>query len=1127
MSNQCSNLFNYRSFNLFPPFHTPLKPYASTLRPVFPFHCNLILIGRRSGNRTSSLLPPLAAESSSNVVLVATTEHHDGSLVFRFGDPSELVKNVERVEETESKAEWESNVVKISDGDQERQVVQKTIEGDYESGDSRLTEVADEITNEDIDSDITERETNVNSDLRDYNAESIHTSKEEVLSSQFDAKTNESLEGVESTLDETECTAQLNEDESLKPTISLLDDSPNRDKTVDPKGTLSKEDDDDDDETEDQSVSIKLESIQASDNEAMDAKQPNSENELHKVETEDAGESNTEDLMSPAIIHMSEVEVTDTANEDVNEELQDMNINGAALIDEMPPSDPLGAEPLDEVSQLQSADVKVETTMEVSSTEAMDVKDRTMENELQEVSTNKSDENDVSYVMPVSCVEEEAPILEDKFQPTAVELQPSMPVSEIELKDAMSQNPDDVILQTNNESEDLSVSVKLETMQVEVMDVTLAQTDELPKVESDDTSMSDNEDVPPQVTMYTSDSEIMDTANEDMEEKLQDMNTNEGTLIDEMPATDSSGTEPVLDDLSQLQLADVKLEATMEASTTKEMDVKDVEDELQQVSIEEAEPILEEDVSQPQSIPLELKPTMQVSDIEFLNTLVQNLDDGVLQVIDETEDLSESVKIEAMQVSDIELPNTMVQNPDDGVLQGIDETEDPLESFKLESMQVSDIEVMDELLDVETEDARESDAKDLLHISDVELTEAANENVEEGLQDMSINEGSLIEPISKMEVIQPSSTPVEIKPTMEVSDIEGENVDDGILQVIDEDADDSYIKDVEQLMHRLEAQLVQDEGQNHNILKQIDALGSSILLEEDANGSQLEAERMEGKVSSSDAEASKETEILLATEAKVEREENYLTGYFLSSGAALLEHPFEALTGGDDAYFMSSSKWLGVANGVSQWSFEGTDPGVYAQELMRTCEEIVLNTTNASITNSVDLLCRCVKETNMSGSSNILIANFDGQALHVANIGDTGFLIIRHGAVYKKSSPLLHEFHFALQVEDRDDPLQLVEEYTIELEEGDIVVSATDGLFDNLYEPEIAMVVSKSLQAGMKPEEVANVLATRAQEVGRSAYVRSPFSDAAQAAGYTGYTGGKQDNVAVIVSLVENRSNLL
>lgn len=197
------------------------------------------------------------------------------------------------------------------------------------------------------------------------------------------------------------------------------------------------------------------------------------------------------------------------------------------------------------------------------------------------------------------------------------------------------------------------------------------------------------------------------------------------------------------------------------------------------------------------------------------------------------------------------------------------------------------------------------------------------------------------------------------------------------------------------------------------------------------------------------------------------------------------------MTGGDDAYFVSSSKWLGVANGVSQWSFEGislslphhyrnnfflkisitfqyyhfsnfkyfrntgTVPGVYAHELMKTCEELVFNTTiNVPITNPVELLCRSVKDTNMSGSSNILIANFNGQvcvynhnnpiikeiyffifsykfnfqqALHVANIGDTGFLIIRHGVVYKKSSPFLHEFHFAIQVEDRDDPLQLVE----------------------------------------------------------------------------------------------------
>ncbi|GKD12193.1 retrovirus-related pol polyprotein from transposon TNT 1-94, partial [Tanacetum coccineum] len=56
-----------------------------------------------------------------------------------------------------------------------------------------------------------------------------------------------------------------------------------------------------------------------------------------------------------------------------------------------------------------------------------------------------------------------------------------------------------------------------------------------------------------------------------------------------------------------------------------------------------------------------------------------------------------------------------------------------------------------------------------------------------------------------------------------------------------------------------------------------------------------------------------------------------------------------------------------------------TNPGAYAKELMRTCEDIVLDTNNVSVTNPVELLCRGVKETSMSGSSNIWIANFNGQ----------------------------------------------------------------------------------------------------------------------------------------------------
>lgn len=43
----------------------------------------------------------------------------------------------------------------------------------------------------------------------------------------------------------------------------------------------------------------------------------------------------------------------------------------------------------------------------------------------------------------------------------------------------------------------------------------------------------------------------------------------------------------------------------------------------------------------------------------------------------------------------------------------------------------------------------------------------------------------------------------------------------------------------------------------------------------------------------------------------------------------------------------------------------------------------------------------------------------------------------------------------------------MFQEYHIDLEEGDVIITATDGLFDNLYEQEIASIVSKSVEDGM------------------------------------------------------------
>uniref|UniRef100_A0A1J3G3J4 Protein phosphatase n=1 Tax=Noccaea caerulescens TaxID=107243 RepID=A0A1J3G3J4_NOCCA len=254
------------------------------------------------------------------------------------------------------------------------------------------------------------------------------------------------------------------------------------------------------------------------------------------------------------------------------------------------------------------------------------------------------------------------------------------------------------------------------------------------------------------------------------------------------------------------------------------------------------------------------------------------------------------------------------------------------------------------------------------------------------------------------------------------------------------------------------------------------------------------------------------------------REELVSKAFYLDSGFDSLQSPVKALAGREDAYFVSNHNWLGIADGVSQWSLEGVIRGTYAQELMSNCQKIISDETD-KITDPVQVLHKSAKETKSPGSSTALIAHLHNNELHIANIGDSGVMVIRNGTVLQKSSPMFHHFCFPLQIRPGDDDvLKLAGVYHVNLEEGDVVITATDGLFDNLYEKEIVSIVCRSLEQSLEPQKVAELLAAKAQEVGRSEIERTPFADAAKEEGYDGYKGGKLDAVTVIVSLVKTLS---
>ncbi|CDO97469.1 unnamed protein product [Coffea canephora] len=367
-------------------------------------------------------------------------------------------------------------------------------------------------------------------------------------------------------------------------------------------------------------------------------------------------------------------------------------------------------------------------------------------------------------------------------------------------------------------------------------------------------------------------------------------------------------------------------------------------------------------------------------------------------------------------------------------------------------------------------------------------------------------------------------------------DSESHSLESGINNIIMDDSSDSDTIEVMPVSPQTDAEPTLDEEAGCIAVDTFGEEDTSIQISEIKSDQSIvlsEAGIGLDKLQRSDNSERSSLEIiqLESPEVPVDGEEIPIAEIVLSSAAALLPHPAKLLTGGEDAYFISGRYWLGIADGVGRWSDRGIDAGVYARELMENCEKIV-SEGNGSITigrgrrrvrvraTPEEVLSLSVAESQSPGSSTVLVAHFDGQALHVVNIGDSGFLILRNGVVFERSHRMTYKFNFPYQIQRGHDPSELLEEYEIELEEGDVIIIATDGLFDNLYEQEIVSIVSASLSAGRRPKRIAEMLAAGAQEVGRSSTERSPFTDAARAAGDPTRKGGKLDDVTVIVSLV-------
>ncbi|GAA5859103.1 hypothetical protein JCM1840_003753 [Sporobolomyces johnsonii] len=289
---------------------------------------------------------------------------------------------------------------------------------------------------------------------------------------------------------------------------------------------------------------------------------------------------------------------------------------------------------------------------------------------------------------------------------------------------------------------------------------------------------------------------------------------------------------------------------------------------------------------------------------------------------------------------------------------------------------------------------------------------------------------------------------------------------------------------------------------------------------------------------------------------------------------------------------------MGVADGVGGWEDSGVDPSHFAQALMWFARERVR--TGRALTATGEPSGRGLKELLegafedvlaekgiVAGSSTACLVALDAETgkLHAANLGDSSFLILRPARsnplptppASPSSSPdsttppavlykLLHaqppQIHFfnaprqlaklppssssegALVDSPRDADATPPE--GIQLEEGDVVVVATDGFGDNVFsEGELEQLVA--LVRGKADESVAD-----ADEAGEHAQAQvdrahllaasvaqtavnfarlvsfkedkvTPFEVEARRWGYRDLKGGKVDDVTVVVAVVGRR----
>lgn len=242
-------------------------------------------------------------------------------------------------------------------------------------------------------------------------------------------------------------------------------------------------------------------------------------------------------------------------------------------------------------------------------------------------------------------------------------------------------------------------------------------------------------------------------------------------------------------------------------------------------------------------------------------------------------------------------------------------------------------------------------------------------------------------------------------------------------------------------------------------------------------------------------------------------------------------------------------------DGVGGWASIGVDAGLYSKELARLTAEYV---SAEGPNNVVDALKYATEKNHAIGSSTACVVGLDADRLVGVNLGDSGLIVIRQGAIVYRTTEQQHYFNCPYQIgTDSLDSVDAGRPVDVKLQHGDCIIMGTDGLWDNVFPSSIVHVVvtaqqertdnatiespaksdtnrihsssssdrlSQTTDCSMTNEAeeaqlIAQELAECALKVAKDDRGSSPFAVNAQNAGHL-FLGGKIDDITIVTALV-------